>query len=351
MKNSAILFVILAAWVAQACSESSGKSKKIVVGEKIPVQVMKLEKKNVSIPIHASGQFTTDDETNLSFKTGGVIEKIFVREGDRVKAGQLLATLDLTEIEAQVSQARLGYEKATRDYERVTNLYRDSVATLEQFQNAKTGLDVATRQYEAAKFNRTYSEIRAVSGGFVLKKQANAGQVISPGSTVITTNGAGSGKWFLKVGVSDRDWARINVNDEAIVFTDATPGQSLSGLVSKKSEGTDAYTGSFSIEITLKGKLPATIASGMFGKAEIRPASVQHSWAIPYDALLDGDGNSGYVFVTDNMKTARKAEVKISTLDDNTILVTAGLENAEALIVSGSAYLRDQSPIQIIETK
>jgi RND family efflux transporter MFP subunit len=350
MKNSAILLVVLSAWIAQACSESAGKSKKIVVGEKIPVQVIKLEKKNVSIPVHASGQFTTDDETNLSFKTGGVIEKIFVKEGDRVKTGQLLATLNLTEIEAQVSQAQLAYEKATRDYARVTNLYRDSVATLEQFQNAKTGVDVATKQYEAAKFNRVYSEIRAVSNGFVLKKQANAGQVISSGSTVITTNGAGSGKWLLKIGVSDKDWARIRVNDDADVFTDATPGKSFKGVVSKKSEGTDAYTGSFSIEITIKGELPTSIASGMFGKADINPANTENSWAIPYDALLDGDGDSGYVFVTDNMKTARKAEVKISTMDNNTIIVTHGLENAEGLIVSGSAYLRDQSPIQIIET-
>ena len=352
MKKSAILLLLLSAGIVQSCSESSGKSnRKFTAGESIPVKVINLEKKNMQIPVNASGQFTTDDETNLAFKTGGVIEKIFVKEGDRVRAGQLLATLNLTEINAQVSQARLAYEKAVRDFNRVSNLYRDSVATLEQFQNAQTGLDVATQQYEAAKFNRNFSEIHAVSDGFVLKKSANAGQVISPGTTVFTTNGAGSKKWLLKVGVSDKDWARIQLNDVAEIFTDATPGESFSGFVSKRSEGTDSYTGSFSIEITLKGQAPATIASGMFGKAVITPAKTINAWAIPYDALLDGDEHSGYVFVTDDMKTARKAEVTLGVLDTDNIIVSEGLEGARGLIVSGSAYLRDQSQIQIIETK
>lgn len=352
MKKFAILMTILAAWIIQSCSESEGKTnKKFSVGEKIPVQLLKLEKKSVHIPVHASGQFITDDETNLSFKTGGVIDKIMVKEGDRVTAGQLLATLHLTEINAQLSQAKLALEKATRDYERATNLYRDSVATLEQFQNAKTALDLATQQYEAAKFNRSYSEIRAIANGFVLRKQANPGQVISPGTTVITTNAAGNGKWNLKIGVSDKDWAKIKVNDVAEITTDATPGKSFSAYVSKKSEGTDAYTGSFTIELKLKGELPPSIASGMFGKAVITPTSNGDAWAIPYDALLDSDGNSGFVFVTNDFKTARKAQVTIATMDNSQVIVSSGLEDAEALIVSGSAYLRDQSPIQIIEPK
>src|SRR5688572_8896365 len=104
MKNSVIILIILSAWVIQACTDSQGKNnKKIVSAEQIPVKVMKLEKKEIQTPVMASGQFTTDDETNLSFKTGGVIEKIFVKEGDAIRAGQVLATLNLTEINAQVS--------------------------------------------------------------------------------------------------------------------------------------------------------------------------------------------------------------------------------------------------------
>src|SRR3989339_2236405 len=110
----------------------------------IPVKVVELKKENVRRVITSSGQFSTDDETFLSFKTGGIIKTIFVKEGDAVKRGQLLAALELTEISAGVSQANAGYEKALRDYKRVDNLYKDSVATLAQLQDAKTGLEIST---------------------------------------------------------------------------------------------------------------------------------------------------------------------------------------------------------------
>ena len=91
----------------------------------------------------------------------------------------MLATLQLTEINAQVQQAQLGVDKALRDYNRTLNLYHDSVATLEQVQNVKTGLDLARQQLSAVQFNRGYATIRAPKSGFVLKKMADAGQVVS----------------------------------------------------------------------------------------------------------------------------------------------------------------------------
>lgn len=349
MKN---LFIVLplSVWILQACSSSEGKNNTSIANtEQIPVKVMKLEKKEVLSQVQASGQFTTDDETMLSFKTGGVIDRILVKEGDAIRKGQLLATLNLTEINAQVSQAQLNYEKAVRDHARVANLYRDSVATLEQYQNAKTGLDVATQQYEAAKFNRSYSEIRALSNGFVLRKLASEGQVIQSGTAVVQTNGASKGKWLLKTGVSDREWALISVNDKAVVYTDAGAGESFPAFVSRKSESTDPSTGSFTIELTLTGKLPASIATGMFGKAVITPSQSTQAWKIPYDALLDGDAQSGYVFVTDDLKTARKAKVTVADIDHDHVTIITGLDSAKALIIAGSAYLRDNSPIRISE--
>ena len=128
--------------------------------------------------IPVSGQFTTDDEVMMSFKTTGIINKIFVKEGDAIKKGQVLATLNLTEIDAGLQQAQLAYEKAGRDLQRLNNLFNDSVATLEQVQNAKTTKDLAAQQLNTARFNRQYSEIHAEANGFVLRKLANEGQLV-----------------------------------------------------------------------------------------------------------------------------------------------------------------------------
>ena len=138
----------------------------------IPVKVIQINQEAVGQSIHASGVFTTEDETYLGFKIGGIIQNIMVKEGDAIKAGQLLATLNLTEIKSQVQQAQIGVEKAERDFKRAGNLYKDSVATLEQFQNSKTALDMARQQISVLKFNQNYAEIRALKSGYVLKKLA-----------------------------------------------------------------------------------------------------------------------------------------------------------------------------------
>jgi len=349
MKLTSLLVIISVAWFAQSCGKGNEKNETTApVTEIIPVRVMAITQQELEPVIQTSGLFTTDDETLLAFKTGGIIEKIYAKEGDAIRKGQLLATLNLTEIQAQVAQAQLSYEKAKRDFLRVENLYKDSVATLEQFQNARTGMEVASRQLEAASFNRSYSEIRAVSNGFVLRKMASEGQVISPGSTVFQTNGAGQGKWILRTGVSDREWASITSGDKATVTTDALEGKIFEATVTRKSEGTDAMNGSFTVELTLQSP-GRGLASGLFGKATIKGSQKQSVWKIPYDALLDGDAQSGYVFVTEDEKTAHKVPVITGSIEKDQVIILAGLENAKTLIISGSAYLKDGSAIKIIK--
>lgn len=348
MKITSLLTVLATAWLLQACTQGEGKTKPIKVSnDQIPVKVMTLKKQDVHATIQTSGLFTTDDETQLAFKTTGVIEKVFVKEGDVIRKGQLLATLNLTEINTQVAQAELALEKAKRDHERISRLYTDSVATLEQLQNVKTNLDVTGKQLEAARFNRSFSEIRAMNNGFVLRKLANEGQVISSGTPVLQTNGAKEGKWILKAGVSDREWSMLSVGDRATITTDAMPGKSMEAKVIRKSKSTDATTGSFTIELSVT-KNHEPLASGLFGKATLYTSSLQQSWKIPYDALLDGDALHGFVFVTSDNRTAHKISVTIGALENDYISITDGLEQATALIVSGSAYLRDGSLIKVI---
>ena len=318
----------------------------------IPVRLIPLSHGTSGTVIAASGKFTTDDEVYLSFKTGGIINKILVREGDAVKPGQLLATLHLTEINAQVGQVQAGYEKAQRDFQRVSNLYKDSVASLEQLQNAKTALELARQQLTAAQFNRNYSEIRATQSGYVLHKLANEGQVVAPGTPVLQTNGANNGNWLLRVGISDRDWAQIRTGDKATITSEAAPGTIMNGTVYRKSEGVDPATGSFGIDIKVDRNEAATIASGMYGNATITTAAPETTtnanWSVPYDALLDGDGSTGYVFITNDNKTAERIKVTIAGMEKDKVWISDGLQNARSLIISGSAYLSDKSKIKIL---
>ncbi|HEY0744026.1 MAG TPA: efflux RND transporter periplasmic adaptor subunit [Chryseosolibacter sp.] len=335
--------------VLTSCTDGkSGTAKIVKKNSAVPVKIIELESAVQQATVKTSGKITTDNETFLAFKSGGVIDKIYVQEGDAVKKGQLLATLDPREINAIVSQTRLGYEKSLRDFGRVEKLYKDSVVTLEQLQNARTALDVANEQLQSAEFNKQYSKITAQQDGFVLKKFANPGQVVGVGDPILLTNSPEKDNWILKVNASDKQWSSIHVNDKAKVKLDAFPGEVFEAKVIRKGETSDPATGTFSIDLQVKnGK--STFASGMFASAEITTNNKSAVWQIPYEALLDANGNDGFVFVTSDYKTAIKQSVTISAIEQDRVTISSGFEDHSALIVSGSAYLTDKTAITVIK--
>src|SRR5690349_6070485 len=102
-----IAILALLSSFAASCGEKTAAEQKKET-DKIPVKLLPLNGQIAAISlINVSGQFTTDDEVMLSFKTGGIIQSLLVKEGDAIKQGQLLATLNPTEIDAQVQQAQL----------------------------------------------------------------------------------------------------------------------------------------------------------------------------------------------------------------------------------------------------
>lgn len=290
----------------QACAGKALQKKVTVNTDVIAVKLTQVGHDSATSNVQASGLLATENEARLSFKIGGIIQNVLVEEGQTVKKGQLLALLISDEIAAQVEQVNLSITKAQRDYQRTLNLFQDSVATLEQLQNAKTGVDIARQSLQQAAFNQQYSKIYAPANGFVVKRSGNAGELANAGDPVIIMNiVSNQSKWVLKVGLPDIEWAGVKSGDKAVVHFDAYPGETFSAVVSKRSFAADPVSGSFQIELEINpGKhLPA---AGMFGKATIFPGHFQNRVSIPYEALLEANGKQGYVFVSDDRKTVKK---------------------------------------------
>lgn len=350
IKPSFVLLITttIALFAFNACTNSSGNVQSVSrKGDPIPVRVATIEPVTKSGVVHTSGRVITEHEAILGFKVGGVITSINVSEGDRIRKGQVLASIDLREIDAIVSQAQLGFEKSERDFQRVKNLFRDSVVTLETYQNAETAMEVARQQLQSAKVNKQYSTIRAPYEGFVLGKFVNTGQVIGLGDPVLKINKIGKNEWILRVNVSDREWSAIQLGDRAEVQLDALPKRTIHATVLRKSESSDAVTGTFSVDLVLQNS--PSVASGMFGTARISTKQVSNVWSVPFEAVLDADGDKGFVFVTSDFKTAIKLPVTISSFDEASVSIAEELSHFKALIISGSAYLTDKSEITVIK--
>ena len=328
--------------------------------DRIPVRTVAISRETSTLPIEASGIVTSTAEQRLSFKIGGIIRKIYVDEGDVVRPGQLLAVLDKTEIDAQVAQAQQALSKAERDLGRVEGLYRDSSATLELLQNATTGRDVAKETMRIASFNQQYAEIRATRGGKIIKKLANEGEVTGPGMPAFVLFETGSEDWVVKlnvsdpndwvvlVAVSDRDWARLQVGMLAELALDAYPGQAITGRIRDLAPAADPSNGLYPVEVSIPSR-NLRLAPGLFAKARIAPKDTRTYYALPLEAIVEGDDRSAYVFVpqTDG-ETVRKVQVHVAQITAKTALVDQGLEGVNAVVSSGAPYLSEKKKIKIL---
>ena len=313
----------------------------------VPVKTEKVISEQISIPVHTSGKLFSSAETKLSFKIGGIIDDIYVTEGQSVKKGQLLAKLKQEEIGALATQARSGFEKAERDFQRVKNLYADSVATLEQIENARTALDMARSNMEIAEFNLRHSAIYAPTKGKILKRFAEQNELIAPGSPVFFF-GSGNNEWVVRVGVTDRDIILLRLNDSASVAFDVYRDEKFPGRVAEIAESADPMNGTYEVELTIP-QSRYKFVSGFVASVDIFPSRKQSYFIIPAAALIEADANEGYVYtVNHNDNSVEKVKIEIGHIFDDKIAVASGLENTARVITDGSSYLTDGSTIKII---
>lgn len=342
------LFYLLGGCGNQEATTNAATSGQLSSDERIPVLTAAVQNKSIDLPVHASGILTSSAEQRLSFKIGGVIRKIYVDEGDVVRPGQLLAVLDKTEIDAQVSQANQALLKAERDLSRVEGLYRDSSATLELLQNATTGRDVAKETARIAQFNQQYAEIRANRGGKIIKKLMNEGEITGPGTPVFVLFETGNDDWVVKVNVSDRDWARINTGMNARVTMDAYPTTVFAGKVTDLAPAADPASGLYPVEIrvTPQGK---RFAPGLFAQVDITPKQARNYAAVPVEAIIEGDGREAFVFALQaDGESVRKTPVQVAFLEQNLAVLTNSLDGVTEVVTSGAPYLTEKKKVKKI---
>jgi multidrug efflux system membrane fusion protein len=311
------------------------------------VRVCQVEVSDITFPIHCVGKLSARSEIKLSFKTGGIVSAIYTEEGQTVTEGTKMAQLNLSEIQATANQANLALEKAKRDLERIGNLYRDSVSTREQYENAQTAYNLAANQERIARFNLQYSTITAPSSGQVLKRIAEEDEMIAAGYPVFLF-AASKNDWVLKVNLTDKEIVQVNLLDSALISFDAYPGIRFRAWVSEVGNFSDPYTGTYEVELTLQN--PAErLVSGFIGRADIIPSKKYRFLTIPVNALLEANEMNGFVYVLENEKAVRK-RIEIAGIREEKILVRQGLDSGALVVTEGAAFIGPDSDIRIKQT-
>ena len=345
MNRSLAWFVIpVLALAASSCTDAA--SNVSPADAPLTVRVAPVTREAITLPVVATGTLEPKDAADLSFKVGGVVARVLVEEGDRVQKGQVLAALDLGEIDPAVARARAAAEKAERDHARLTRLHAEDVVSLAQMQDAATALEAARAEYDAARFNRSHAVISAPADGTVLRRYAEPGEIGSAGSAVLGFGGRTRGQ-VIRVGLADRDFVRVHDGDAATVTFDAYPGRSFAGVVTERGGSADAATGTYRVEISLPGA--ASLASGLVGRVEIRPRASQSVSLIPVESLLEANGEQASVYTVsaDGQRAERRA-VRLAFLSGSRAAIASGLDGVAMVVTEGAGRLDAGDRVEVL---
>lgn len=343
-----LALLIVSALGLSACSTEPNDMAD--VSDATPVRVSTVRIGAAAAPINTRGKVAAAKEMQLSFKTGGFIARVAVREGERVSRGQLLAELALDEIKAQSAQADALAAKAQRDLQRMERLYAEEVVSLESLQNTRTQAEIAESARAATNFNLRYSRITAPSDGLILRRFKEERELVVPGQPVISL-GADNEGYVIRAALSDRELVQVAIGDSAQIQLDAYPNRTLNGEVREIAGAADSVSGLFPIEISLEDS-DLRLSSGLVAKVQLQPRSASAGQRVyaPIAAVVEGVGRTAHIFVRDG-DTARKRRVEIDFIVDEEVALLDGIDLQSEVITEGALYLQDGERIRVLESE
>lgn len=328
----------------------------------------------ISSRIVQNMQVDAVDRVELLPRVTGRLLTLHVKQGDSVRKGQIVATLEheqqdalILSTTAQAASARADAEKAhaemlnaKTDLDRYSRLVKEGFSTQQQYDAIKTQYTSAEasyraalakeRQYEAEE-KRVKSEkndyiIRAPIDGIVLNDYSlTPGAMISPSSPILDIADPRRLKATLRV--PELKIFSVAVGMPVSLRFDALPGESFSGSVTRIDQYVDPATRTSSVEIVLDNEKQAggRLRPGMFGQAAIVEKSYSGTLTIPEGALHASE-KGHYVYVVKDGKAAQR-EVLTGIQDGGRIQVTGGLAEGDEVVVFGGNNLRDGEAVTV----
>lgn len=342
MKKLKILsFIILILFLVSGCSKNESSNEKNIE-QIIPVEVITVKKADIDRDIELVGTLAAWKEANLGAQTTARIEKIYVEEGKRVKEGDLLFTMDDT----QLAQAKIQYQVAKDNYDRLKPLYETGSISQSQFDQVKAAYETAEKSY---KLLLTNTQFRAPFSGVITAKKLNDGEVflLSPGGTgapsIVSMMQINPVKLLLNV--SEKNFRDIKLNQAVEITSDIYPDEIFKGTISRINPTINSTTRTFEVEVKIPNQ-DEKLRPGMFVRAKVLVGKTE-GILVPRSAALKQVGTAAFYCFIIKGNVAKRVDVNIGKEFDSLVEITNGLSLGDLLVTKGQGLLKDNSKVEI----
>ncbi len=365
---TAVILALLLLFSMTGCN----KEVKETTSSAVNVSVSTVKKQTIENTVTYTGEIKALEYTSVSAKVSGAAKGIFFEVGDYVNEGDILLQIDNTDYLTQYNQAQAAYlsavsqsksaaaaaqleynnakinhdnQKVLYDNGAISKLAYDTAVT--RFENAKinlesatgqAGLDAAKATLDAAQNALDYTTLRAPISGYISSKNANPGQMVSPGVEVFSIKKTDSVN--AQINVTESIIPSINIGTRAIVKVKSAD-EEIEGEVTSVSPTKSAQTGMYQVSIAIEN-VDGKLNDGMFADVTLTLSDSVDALVVPSEAILEDEDGGMYVYVT-NGDTAERVNVKVGIITDEFTEIVSGVKKGDKVIVSGKEYLSDKN--------
>jgi RND family efflux transporter MFP subunit len=345
-----------------ACT--SDKQNKESKSDAVPVIIGRPQKIEEKETIAVSGTVSTPKSpTNAGFLVSGKVTFVGPREGDFVRKGQVLASIDPTDYElsvaaakARTDQAEVAYKRAEDEHRRMKMLYDSKSLAPNDYLKFKAAFESAAQMYEQAiaseKLTRKRladATLRAPTSGYIAKRLIEPGDPAAQGTPVFEI--VQMDPLEVSVGIPETDIHVVRIGQKAAITVPALPGKSFEGTVRIINVSAEPNTRTYMTRITVANP-ERLLREGMVAEATIRGDRTVSMVTLPGQAVVRDPQGATQVYVYyPAQKRVYTKQVEVGAVINKDIGIKSGLSGNELIVLGGQTRLRNGSVVSAAEQR
>jgi len=310
----------------------------------VKVNVLKIQREDQQQELSYSGTIEPDNTAEIGFAVPGIVNNITVEEGQVVKQGQLLASIDATEYSNALAIASAGLEQAQDMYNRLNDLYEKGSLPAKDYIDIKTKLAQAKANKLISAKHIADSRLYAPITGIVTAKKIERGSTAAPGIpsfTIVKTDMV-----YAKAAVPESEVGALKHGTQAVVFI-PTLNDSISGKVTIINPQADATSRTYAVKIKLPNN-NGHLLPGMLADIKMNTSNKVSVISIPATAVMKDADGVNYVFVVNGQQKATRKRITVGALTGkNEVVITTGLMGGEQVVIAGHTNLKDGTAVSL----
>jgi len=343
--SSALLAGLLTLVFVAGCGPSEGKvetKNDQSRAKPVKVSVITIKPTPIKDALLLPGETEAWHAVRLASEIDGIVERIDPREGQAVKEGQLIATIEVSALKAALDHAEASFELPDKRYQRRKLLSERNVIAKEELDRSLNKRTLALSNLRRAKIKYERGFLHSPINGLVNHLHVDVGEFVDRGDPVADL--VNVDKIKINVNVPELDVRYLRVGQKAMVTVDAFPGRRLPGRIDFVAYKADPATKTFRVRVLIRNP-DREIRPGMIARVAFLRRIIPDALVVPLFALVDKGGERIIFVENDGIAYART--VSIGVIEGDRIQITEGLEIGDHVIVNGQTEVEEGMQVQV----